>query len=358
MADINNDNVKPSQQTRQPQNLPKQLPKKLPSQVAKAPNAQQQPASAQPAPQPQPKEKSIDELLSRTSSYSYTTPQEPVMIDRVIHKNDKQIIKEYIAKVKSGKAAIKKVKQEMLFTDQHYKRVENVFADGIPETLWFFEHRKMRALINKFDAALTLSAGPSHRGFIIALILVLLIIAIIASGIYIAFLLTRNLNPNDTTVEGDIVFNWEDTQSGMGLTTTSLNINQARLNKDIEVSPAVTNNTNTDLYLRFFVKLDYLLGKDYWGVNIEDLSVSCNVDNEKWWLDSSANVAYYLLVLHPNEKIFVFDSFQINGDPSIEGAWSGRSVGATIQVEVCQKLGEDQELPPGWSNDWYAMMSA
>ena len=332
--------------------LPPNLPKKLPQHL----NPQQRPTQSPPqTAQTPPKEKSIEQLLSRTSSTQYTmTNDEPV--DRVIHKDDKQIIREYRAKIANAKRNIKKAKQRLLFTDQHYNRLSNVYADGLPDSLWFYPHRKMRAIISRLDAGITLTTTTSHRGIITALIIIILIMAVIASGIYIAFIITRNLNPNDTSVVGDVVFNLEDTQSGTGKTTTSLDINNARLNQDIEVSPAVSNNTNTDLYVRFFIKLDYLLGKDYFGVDINDLSTSCKTDSEKWWLDSAANVVYYLDVLAPNEKIFVFDSFQINGDPSIEGAWSGKSVSATIQVEVCQKIGEGQEFPPSWNMVWYSMM--
>lgn len=307
----------------------------------------------QPANTPQPRQKSLDEILARKDSRSYVMQEE--VVDRVIHKDDKQIIKEYLSKVASGKRAIKKAKQRMLFSDVPCKKVKNVFAEDIPDTIWFYPHRKMHSLMDKLATNITLTTAPNHKGFIAAFIIVFLIMAIIASGIYIAFILTRNLNPDETKVVGDIVFNWEDAQSGKGL-TTSLNIDYARFNQDIEVSPAVTNNTNADLYLRFFVKLDYLLGKDYWGVDINDLSVSCNTDAEKWWLDSTANVSYYLYVLHPKEKIIIFDAFQINGDPSIEGKWSGKSITATIQVEVCQRISEDQEFPPSWNNDWPSMV--
>lgn len=328
--------------------LPPKLPPKMPTNLKPQPQTQ--------TPPPQPKQKSIDELLARSDSRSYAMPEEEV-VDKVIHKNDKQIIKDYISKVSAGKRAIKKAKQRLLFNTTPCKSVKNVFAEDIPEMLWFYPHRKMRSIMNKFATGITLTTAPNHKGIIAAIIIIFLIIAIIASGIYIAFILTRNLNPDDSKVVGEIVFNWEDTQSGKASTSTSLNIDYARLNKDIEVSPAVTNNTNTDLYLRFYIKLDYLLGKDYWGVDINDLTTSCTIDSEKWWLDSDANVVYYLDVLHPKEKMFVFHAFQINGDPSIEGAWSGKSVNAIIQVEVCQKISDDQEFPPSWNMTWYSMLT-
>ena len=272
------------------------------------------------------------------------------------HLDDKDFYKLYTHSVTNYHRAIKHIKKPMALTIMPLSPVQNIFMDAIPETLWFFPRSRVNAIINRLE--LTVPRKPIGKRITTMIIIIVLIMAIIGSGIYIAYVLTRHLNPQDTDVSGDITFNLEDVEQG-GSSTTTLNIAGARLNEDLTIHPTITNNTNIELYLRFYVTLDYIYGKDYLNVDKDDLSVSYPLDEEKWWADAedSDYVTYYLFKLKPNDKVVLFDSFQINGASALENDWQGKSLDVTVHAEVCQVLAEDQTFPPGWSTYWVNLIT-
>ena len=139
---------------------------------------------------------------------------------------------------------------------------------------------------------------------------------------------------------------------------TQLSIADARLNQDLTAHPTIYNKTNIHLYLRFYMTLDYVRGKDYVGVNKNDLSVKANLDSNLWWYDETDGMAYYLYALKPGEVCTIFESFQINGHPSLETPWQNKSLTATVYAEVCQVLGEGQEFPPSWNMYWAEIVNS
>ena len=352
-----------NQQNQIPKNLPKKLPPnlkkldsgaglppKLPNKLPSNMQRHLQPQSQVP-PQPQ-REKSLEELLSRKQTATVLVDESPAT--KISYKSDKQLVNEYKKNVAQAKKLIKKLKKPIIKGDIQYHIIENIFNTDTPDVLYFYKHCKVRKLLNQNDAAITITTTPSHKSIATTLIIILLIVAIIASGIYVAYILTRNMGQKGTEVDGDIGLYFDEP-----VATQRMDITNARLNTDlpVKVKPTIKNNTNARLYVRFFVKLDYELYQYYTPENkIEDLSVSCNADSEEWWLDSTTGMAYYLKILEPNQTETLFDTFQINADPSLEGVWSGRRLVATIQVEVFQVIADGQELPPGWSVYWYSMM--
>ena len=94
------------------------------------------------------------------------------------------------------------------------------------------------------------------------------------------------------------------------------------------------------------------------GVNIRDLSAKANVSDELWWYDDKDGMSYYLFTLAPDDNMTLFNSFQIVGRPNLETAWQGKSLNATIYVEVCQVVDEGQEFPPSWATYWISLVTA
>ncbi len=337
--------------------VPKNLPKKLPSNLKNNPNnlppkmPQNVVNKNQQVPPQQKPEKSLEELLSRKQTSTVYIDEAPAK--KVTFKSDKQLVKDYKKNVSQAKKLIKSVKKPIIKGAISYKSIKNIFDENISDILYFYPHKKIRNILNQFDAGITITTTPNHKGIITTLVIILLIMAIIASGIYIAYILTKNLGQKTADVDGDIVFHFDDKEL-----TTRLNITEARLNSDLPAKPTVKNNTNANLYVRFSVSLDFEMYAYYTPQNkIEDLSVTCNTNNDKWWLDSTAGFAYYLKELQPNQTETLFDAFQITAnDPALEGVWAGRSLVATIQIEVVQVIGEGQEFPPSWSMVWYGMM--
>lgn len=339
---------------------PKNLPKKLPPELLrarqnsqglppKAPSNFQQPqrVNATPKPTNQP----TLNIAEQTKNNAFKNNQLQ-KVDNVVHQSDKETLKNYNQAVSYYRKTVKHYKKRVLKTDLKLKPVKDVFNNNIPDTLWFFERRKIRAILNKLDLAISYSVSK-NRGVVKGIIIAVLILAIIATGVYFSLIITRNLNPNDAKTVGEINLDFSDigaieTKKGK----TNLKIVDARLNQDLKASPTIYNRTNISLYLRFYIELDYVRGKDYVGVNINDLSVKANLDPNLWWYDETDGMAYYLFTLSPDESMALFNSFQINGQPSLETAWQNKSLTATINAEVCQVLGEGQEFPPSWSTYW------
>ena len=332
------------------QGAPKNLPKKLPQ------NLQQQRSAINKqdnAIKPQPKQKNLDDLLNK----DYSQPQQQEKpVDNVVHQTDKQFLHQYNKACAYYRKTVKNYRKNVLKSTAKLKLVKNVFFGNIPDMLWFFNRRKVRNIFNKLDMVINRSV-TNHRGVLMAIVIVVLISAIIGTGVYLAFIITKNISQADSETVGEISLNFEDVSEAKG-GKTRLNINGARLNQNLEAHPTVFNNTNIYLYLRFYIQLDYVRGKDYMGVNIKDLSVKANLDDEHWWYDDADGMAYYLFTLAPDDKMTLFNSFQINGKPSLETAWQGKSLTATINVEVCQVLGEGQEFPPSWATYWTGLITA
>ena len=299
------------------------------------------------------KQKSLNELLEQ----NYDTNRRKEKVENVARMGDNEYYKAYTKSVANYRKALKRVKKPVALSDLVLKPVKNVFFGDIPEILWFYSRSRVKAIAGRIDLTLSYRA-PRRKGVLTAIIILILIMAIIGSGVYIAYILTRNLNPQDTEVVGEITFSLEDVEHG-GSATTKLSISGARLNKDLVIHPTITNNTNIELYLRFYVTLEYIYGKDYLNVDINDLSVSYPLDEQTWWTDptDTYKVGYYMFKLAPKEKITLFDSFQINGASNIENDWQGKSLNAIVHAEVCQVLSSDQTFPPGWSTYWAELIT-
>ena len=354
MDNINNSNNPNNKQSSSvpPRNLPKKLPPELLKTRQNSQNFAKPQNVSTPYQQTQPNNKSINDILA--GDQPKVTKKEPV--DNIVHQSDKQILHNYNKAVKFYRKTVKSFKRKVAKSGLRLTPVKDVFSGNIPEMLWFFPRRKINGILNKLDNAISYSVSK-NRSVFKAIIITILIMAIIATSVYFALILTRNLSSADTDTVGEINLNFEDMDSETKGGNTRLSINDARLNQDLIAHPTIFNNTNVSLYLRFYIKLDYVRGKDYLNVNIKDLSIKANLDDDYWWYDESDGMAYYLYKLSPDEHMALFNSFQINGHPSLETAWQNKSLTATIYAEVCQVLDENQEFPPSWSMYWAGLVN-
>lgn len=337
-----------------PKNLPKKIsPEMLRTRAAARPMQAPKPPVEQPQPkkiEPELKHKSIEELLG--TEFEPKTPKKQNYVDNVVHKTDKQILKDYNKAVAYYRKAVRQYKRNTLKTSVRYKPVKNVFQKSIPDTLWFFERGKIKSILNKIDMTINYSLNR-HKGVLTAIIVTILIMAVIATGVYLAFIITKNLRQEDLETVGEINLQFD----GQGSRSSRIkNIKDARFNQDLEATPIVSNNTNVPLYIKFYITLEIAKGKDAMGVNIHDLTPKANINEEDWWVDSNDGVVYYLNVLPAGQSMSLFTSFQIKAAESLETAWQNKYVVATIVVDVCQVMGAGQEFPPAWSPYWQELI--
>ena len=339
-----------------PKNLPKRIsPEMLRARVSQKPAQQKEvPSASQVQPrkaEPELKHKSIEELLGK--EFEPEKPKKQNYVDNVVHKSDKQVLKDYNKAVAYYRKTVKQYKRNTLKTHLKFKPVKNVFQKSIPDMLWFFERGKIKSILNKIDMTINYSLNR-HKGVLTAIIVTILIMAVIATGVYLAFIITKNLRQEDLETVGEINLQFD----GQGQRSSRIkNIKDARFNQDLEATPVVFNNTNIPLYIKFYITLEIAKGKNAMGVNIRDLTPNPNLSSdEDWWVDSNDGVAYYLGVLPPGEHMELFQTFQINADESLETAWQNKYVVATIYVDVCQVMGAGQEFPPAWSPYWQELI--